>query len=308
MKVACTTAESITKRVDLEKVYYAINGGNRSIYEIQGCHQTKRINRVYHLVGIVATSSRGTLMITQDGMKQFRSNLDRVCYQDSDLVKNKCFTTRIASILQACFRRPLRALKLTIENLSLWLSCCTIYLCGSRPSRFLDRTTMIRNPKELTSAQLMIALVAILCELSDRLGLIQNANLDTLSASLAASPNLNSEVPIGTPDAGAPEISGIDAAGANPAPAYAMSEAGSDLSVLFDADGDTATTGAATRPFNSPMAVTGASVHSGPAVSYPIADEEEPTPLVVSTNEVGSMENPTIATATNENGDRSHCW
>ena len=107
---------------------------------------------------------------------------------------------------------------------------------------------MIRNPKELTSAQLMIALVAILCELSDRLGLIQNANLDTLSASLAASPNLNSEVPVGTPDAGAPEISGIDAAGANPAPAYATSEAGSDLSVLFDADGDTATTGVATRP------------------------------------------------------------
>ena len=83
-------------------------------------------------------------------------------------------------------------------------------------------------------------------------------------------------------------------------PAYANSDAGSELSVLFDADVNTATTAVNVRPFNSPMAVTGASAHSEAALPPPSAVEEEPTPLVVSTSEVGSTDTPTMATPTNE--------
>ncbi len=96
---------------------------------------------------------------------------------------------------------------------------------------------MIRNPKELTSAQLMIALVAILCELSDRMPIwtfcrhpLQPLPTSTLRFLLAhqmqvlrKSQVLMQQVQI--------------------QPRHMLPVKQVDLSVLFDADGDTATTG-----------------------------------------------------------------
>ena len=110
---------------------------------------------------------------------------------------------------------------------------------------------MFRNPRELNSSQLMIALVALLREISARLGLVpENSSLDTLMSSLV---NLDCPDPFAslTPPTHTPENTGNEGDVARSAPVNGASEAGSDFSILFEADGDLAVNMEAPRPFNS---------------------------------------------------------